>query len=69
MEAAGLFEEKVTVLNCNNGERLETYIIKGSIRIISLNGPPPAKCQVGDIVIILAYAHLTWKRPGSSVPR
>ena len=62
VEAAGLFEgEKVTVLNCNNGERLETYIIKGErgSGIISLNGPAARKCQVGDIVIVLAYAHLT----------
>ncbi len=61
VEAAGLVEgEKVTVLNCNSGARLETYIIKGEpgSGIISLNGPAARTCQVGDIVIILAYARM-----------
>lgn len=59
MEAANLIEnEKVQVVNINNGERLETYVIKGErgSGIICLNGPAARKAQVGDVVIIIAYA-------------
>ena len=59
MEAANLIEnEKVHVLNVNNGERLETYVIKGERNsgIICLNGPAARQAQLGDIVIIVSYA-------------
>lgn len=59
MEAANLIEnEKVQVVNINNGERLETYVIKGerNTGIVCLNGPAARKAQVGDIVIVIAYA-------------
>ncbi len=59
MDAANLIEhEKVTVVNINNGERLETYVIKGTrgSGIICLNGPAARKVSVGDIVIIMSYA-------------
>ena len=59
MEAANLIEgEKVQIVNVNNGERLETYIIKGERNsgMICLNGPAARKAQVGDIVIIISYA-------------
>lgn len=59
MDAAGIFEnEKVQVVNKNNGERLETYVIKGErgSGVIALNGPAARKAQVGDVVIIIAYA-------------
>lgn len=59
MEAAGLVEhEKVQIVNVNNGERLETYVIKGrkNSGTICLNGPAARKVQVGDIVIIISYA-------------
>jgi len=59
MEAANLIEnEKVHVLNVNNGERIETYVIKGERNsgIICLNGPAARKAAVGDVVIILSYA-------------
>jgi aspartate 1-decarboxylase len=62
IDAAGMLEgEKVQVLNCNNGERLETYIIKGKrgSGVVSLNGPAARRAQVGDVVIIVAYAHMT----------
>jgi aspartate 1-decarboxylase len=62
MEASGIFEhEKVQVVNINNGERLETYVIKGQRNsgIIALNGPAARKAHVGDIVIIIAYACMT----------
>ena len=62
MEAAGLVEgEKVQVVNINNGERLETYVITGERNsgVICMNGPAARKCQPGDIVIVIAYAMMT----------
>ena len=59
MDAANLIEfEKVQVVNINNGERIETYVIKGErgSGIIGLNGPAARKAMVGDIVIIVSYA-------------
>ncbi|MCB9201559.1 MAG: aspartate 1-decarboxylase [Flavobacteriales bacterium] len=53
--------EKVTVVNINNGERFETYVIKaprGSGEI-TLNGPAARKVHKGDIVIVISYAFLT----------
>jgi aspartate 1-decarboxylase len=61
MEAANLIEgEKVQVVNINNGERLETYVIKGvrSSGTVCLNGPAARKAQVGDMVIIISYASM-----------
>ncbi|WP_058485742.1 aspartate 1-decarboxylase [Defluviitalea phaphyphila] len=58
MKAAGIFEgEKVQIVNNNNGERLETYVIKGEkdSGIICLNGAAARKVQVGDEIIIIAY--------------
>jgi aspartate 1-decarboxylase len=50
--------EKVQVVNLNNGERLETYVIKGAAgsRIFSLNGAAARKAEVGDKVFIISYA-------------
>jgi aspartate 1-decarboxylase len=62
MEAANLLEnEKVQVININNGERLETYVIKGErgSGIICLNGPAARKALVDDIVIVISYALMT----------
>ena len=59
MEAANIIEgEKVQIVNINNGERLETYVIPGpkDSGVITLNGPAARKVQKGDIVIIIAYA-------------
>lgn len=59
LDAAGLIEnEKVQVVNLNNGERLDTYIIKGGrgTGVICLNGPAARKVVVGDVVIIMSYA-------------
>jgi aspartate 1-decarboxylase len=59
MEAANLIEnEMVQVLNINNGERFETYVIKGERNsgVICLNGPAARLAQVGDPVIIISYA-------------
>jgi aspartate 1-decarboxylase len=58
MDAANMIEhEKVQVVNVNNGERLETYIIKGErgSGMICLNGPAARKAAVGDPVIIISY--------------
>ena len=62
MEAANLIAgEKVQIVNINNGERFETYVIKGERNsgVICLNGPAARKVQVGDIVIIIAYGLMT----------
>jgi aspartate 1-decarboxylase len=59
MDASGLIEnEKVQVVNINNGERLDTYVIRGErgTGVICLNGPAARKATVGDIVIIMSYA-------------
>ena len=61
MDAANLIEnEKVHVLNLNNGERLVTYVIKGvrGSGDISLNGAAARKVIIGDIVLIMSYAML-----------
>jgi aspartate 1-decarboxylase len=59
MDAAGLVEhEKVHVLNRNNGDRLETYVIKGlrGSGEICLNGPAARRAAIGDVIIIMSYA-------------
>lgn len=59
MDAANLIEgERVQIVNNNNGERLETYVIKGKrgAGVICLNGAAARKVSVGDIVIIISYA-------------
>ncbi|TAK72360.1 MAG: aspartate 1-decarboxylase [Gammaproteobacteria bacterium] len=59
MKKAHLREnEKVQVVNLNNGERLETYVIKGAAgsRIFSLNGAAARKAEVGDKLFIISYA-------------
>ena len=62
MEASNLFEhERVQVVNINNGERLETYVIKGErgSGLICMNGPASRKMAVGDLVIIISYGMVT----------
>lgn len=62
MEAAGLLEgEKVQIVNVNNGERLETYTIKGERGTgqVCLNGPAARRCQPGDVIIVIAYGMMT----------
>ncbi|KYG77429.1 MULTISPECIES: aspartate 1-decarboxylase [Roseivirga] len=59
MEAADIIEnEKVQIVNVNNGERFDTYVIKGEkdSGTVCLNGPAARKVQVGDIIIIVSYA-------------
>lgn len=62
MEAADMLPyEQVSVLNINNGERFETYVIPGArgSGVVCLNGAAARKGQVGDRVIILTYAEMT----------
>jgi aspartate 1-decarboxylase len=64
MQASNLIEgEKVQVVNVNNGERLETYVIKGEPNsgMVCLNGPAARKASVGDIVIIISYATMDFE--------
>ena len=59
LDAANFVEnEKVTIVNVNNGERFETYTIRGERNsgIICLNGPAARKVSVGDVIIIFSYA-------------
>ena len=61
IEAAQLIEnEKVQIVNVNNGERLETYVIKGERNsgIVCLNGPAARKAVVDDVIIIISYASM-----------
>jgi aspartate 1-decarboxylase len=71
MDGAGLIEnEKVQVVNINNGERLETYVIRGErgTGVICLNGPAARKTCVGDIVIIMSYAMMDFKEAKNYKP-
>ncbi len=71
MEAANLYEgEKVQIVNNNNGERIETYVIKGvrGSGMICLNGAAARKAHVGDIVIIISYALMTPEEAKSYKP-
>lgn len=71
MIAANIVEgEKVQVLNVNNGERLETYVIKGEkgSGTVSLNGPAARKVMTGDIVIVVSYCLLDFENAKSFKP-
>jgi aspartate 1-decarboxylase len=71
MDAANIIEnEKVQIVNINNGERLETYVIKGERGTgqICLNGPAARKAQVGDIIIIISYCSLDSQEAKSHKP-
>lgn len=71
MDAANLIEnEKVQIVNNNNGERLETYVIKGKrgSGVICLNGAAARKVQVGDIILVIAYAHMDFEAAKTHKP-
>lgn len=71
MEAANMIEgEKVSIVNVNNGERFETYVIKGNRKSgdIVLNGPAARKVQKGDIIIIISYALMDFEQAKSFNP-
>ncbi|HEY8400552.1 MAG TPA: aspartate 1-decarboxylase [Cytophagaceae bacterium] len=64
MDAANIIpNEKVQIVNINNGERFETYVIKGERKTgtVCLNGPAARKVQVGDIVIVISYATMDFE--------
>ncbi len=65
-----LVGEKVQVVNINNGERLETYIIEGERGSgeVTLNGPAARKVQKGDIVIIIGYAQMDFEKAKNFKP-
>jgi len=72
MEAAGLVAgERVYIVNNMNGERFDTYIIKGPRHsgCICLNGAAARKVQVGDVVIIMAYAQMTPEEAAAFQPK
>lgn len=71
IEAANMIEnEKVQVVNVNNGERLETYVIKGKrgSGICCLNGPAARKGMVGDVVVIISYASMDFEKAKTFKP-
>lgn len=71
MDAANLIEnEKITVVNVNNGERIETYLIKGKrgSGVVCLNGPAARKGAEGDVVIIISYAQMDFEDAKSFKP-
>jgi len=72
MKAADIIPyERVQVVNINNGDRLETYVIEGKRGTgeVCLNGPAARRGQVGDLVIIIAYGHFTADELDNFTPR
>ncbi len=71
MKAANIIaNEKVQIVNVNNGARLETYVIKGKAGsgVIALNGPAARKVHVGDVVIIISYASMDFEQAKNHEP-
>lgn len=71
MDAANIIEnEKVQIVNVNNGERFETYVIKGERATgeICLNGPAARRVAVNDIIIIVSYATMDFEEAKSWSP-
>jgi aspartate 1-decarboxylase len=71
MDASNIIEgEKVSIVNINNGERFETYAIKGSKNSgeITLNGPAARKVHKGDIIIIMSYASMDFEEAKNFKP-
>ncbi len=71
MDAANLVEnEKVQIVNLNNGERLETYVITGERGSgeICMNGPAARRVAVGDIIIIISYASMDFEEAKTFKP-
>lgn len=71
MDAANMIEnEKIQVVNVNNGERIETYIIKGKrgSGTVCLNGPAARRGAVGDIIIVISYATMDFEAAKTHKP-
>src|ERR1700729_290776 len=72
MDAANMIEyEKITVVNVNNGERIETYLIRGEAGsgVCCLNGPAARKGAVGDVVIVISYASMEFNEAKGFKPQ
>ncbi len=72
LEAAGMIEgEKVQIVNVNNGERLETYVIPGEREsgVVCLNGAAARKAEVGDVLIIMSYALMDFEEAKKFKPK
>lgn len=72
MDAAGIIQgEHVYIVNNNNGERLETYVIKGErgSGCVCLNGAAARKAQVGDVVIVMSYAQMDFEEAKTFEPK
>ena len=72
IEAAGLVVgERVYIVNVNNGERFDTYVIKGKRKSgeICLNGPAARKVQKGDVIIIISYAQMSVEEAKTFQPK
>ncbi len=71
MEAANMIEnEKIQVVNVNNGERIETYLIKGKrgSGVCCLNGPAARRGMVGDVVVIISYCSMPFEEAKNFKP-
>jgi aspartate 1-decarboxylase len=71
LDAANMIEyEKIQIVNVNNGERLETYIIKGKrgSGVICMNGPAARKVMTGDVIVIMSYAQMSMEEAKSYKP-
>lgn len=71
LDACNIIEnEKIQVVNLNNGERLETYALKGprGSGVICLNGAAARKAEVGDIVLIISYALMDFEAAKQHIP-
>ena len=71
LDAANMIAgEKVQIVNVNNGERIETYIIKGErgSGAVCLNGPAARRCVVGDVIIIISYAMMDFEEAKTFKP-
>ncbi len=71
MEASNIIEnEKVQIVNVNNGERFETYVIKGDRNsgTVCLNGPAARRVQVGDVIIIVSYGIMDFEEAKKHEP-
>jgi aspartate 1-decarboxylase len=71
MDAANMIEnEKVQIVNVNNGSRIETYIIRGKrgSGICCLNGPAARRGSVGDVVIVISYATMDFEKAKTFKP-
>jgi aspartate 1-decarboxylase len=71
LDAANMIpNEKITIVNVNNGARLDTYVIKGErgSGIVALNGPSARMAQPGDIIIIMSYATMDFEKAKTFTP-